>query len=120
LRNVNINYTIWWTIIGGGVLVHFLYDFNTIHNAAMLYLAVVYFQLTVNFIDLNKIDDFIKDHYTLLNITIFVKAFGYSYFLIYQADYTFPLSIYSGVNLLVQVLFAVTLIQYYRNRKSPA
>jgi hypothetical protein len=83
----------------------------------MLFIAVVYFQLSINSFELEKIDTLLKDPFTLFNITIFVKAFGYSYFLIYQTDYTFPLSIYSGVNLLVQILFAITLFLYYKTLK---
>ena len=48
---------------------------------------------------MNKVDKFYSDPYSLLHIAVFIKAFGYSYFLIYQTDYTFPLSIYSGLNL---------------------
>ncbi len=114
-RGLKINYTIWGIVIIGGVLLHFIDDFNTIHNSAMLFTAIVYFQITVNYIDLNKIEKFHLDPYSLLNITIFTKAIGYSYFLIYQTDYKFPLSIYSSVNLIVQILFALTILAYYRN-----
>ena len=114
-KGVKPNYKIWGPLLAVGVLVHFIYELDTIHNAAMLFIAVVYFQLTVNYIDLNKIDKFYLDHHSLLNITIFIKATGYSYFLIYQTDYRFPLSIYSGVNLIVQILFGITIWAYYRN-----
>jgi hypothetical protein len=112
-----INYKIWALIIFIGIALHFLDRFDTIHNSAMLFIALVYFQLSVNFIDLNKIDELIKDPLAALNVTIFIMAFGYSYFLIYQTDYTFPLSIYSGVNLLVQISFAITLVLYYKSVK---
>jgi hypothetical protein len=113
-KKILINYKLWAVIIAAGVLTHFIYEFDKIHNASMFYIAVVYFQLSVNFIDLNKIDKFISDPYSLLHIAVFVKAFGYSYFLIYQSDYTFPLSIYSALNLLVQLILILTLIQYYK------
>jgi len=104
-------------IIFGGVLVHLLDPISTLHNSAMLYIAIVYFQISVNFIDLNKVEEFVQNPYSILNIALFVKAFGYSYFLIYQTDYKFPLSIYSALNLLVQILFAVSLILYYKDLK---
>lgn len=113
----NINYKLWIFIIVSGLAVHFIDKLDTIHSAAMLFIAVVYFQLSINSFELEKIDTLLKDPFTLFNITIFVKAFGYSYFLIYQTDYTFPLSIYSGVNLLVQILFAITLFLYYKTLK---
>lgn len=115
-KGVKTDYKLWFSIIAGGIIIHFIDDFNTIHNAAILYIAIIYFQLTINSTDYTQIDKLLNDPYTLLNITIFVKAFGYSYFLIYQSDYTFPLSIYSGVNLLVQILFGITLIQYYKQQ----
>jgi hypothetical protein len=116
-RGIKPNYKLWGIILAAGVLTHFIYDFETIHNAAMLFIAIIYFQLTVNYIDLNKVDKFYLDQYSLLNITIFIKAIGYSYFLIYQTDYRFPLSIFSGVNLIVQFLFGITIWTYYRNIK---
>lgn len=116
-KDIKINYKFWSVIILGGILIHFIDNLNSIHNSAMLYISIIYFHLTVSYIDLNKVEKFITDPYSLLNITIFVKAFGYSYFLIYQTDYTFPLSVYSGVNLLVQIFFAATLIQYYKGLK---
>jgi hypothetical protein len=118
VKGIKSNYKIWSIIFLVGILIHFIYDMNTIHNAAMLYIAVIYFNLTVSFIDLNKVEDLFKNPYSLLNITIFVKAFGYSYFLIYQTDYRFPLSVYSGVNLMVQMMFAATLFHYYQYKKS--
>ncbi|MBK8944509.1 MAG: hypothetical protein IPM32_04470 [Ignavibacteriae bacterium] len=110
-----INFKIWGFIILIGLALHLIDKLDTIHSAAMLFVAIIYFQLSVNSIDLERIDELLKNPFTVLNITIFVKAFGYSYFLIYQTDYTFPLSIYSGVNFLVQILFALTLIMYYKN-----
>ncbi|MBK7981109.1 MAG: hypothetical protein IPK06_14105 [Ignavibacteriae bacterium] len=98
------------------MVLHLIDKLDTIHSSAMLFIAIIYFQLSINSIELDKSDELIKDPFTILNITIFVKAFGYSYFLIYQTDYTFPLSIYSGVNFLVQILFALTLIMYYKNQ----
>jgi hypothetical protein len=118
VKGIKSNYKIWSIIFLIGILIHFIYDMNTIHNAAMLYIAVIYFNLTVSFIDLNKVEDLFKNPYSLLHITIFVKAFGYSYFLIYQTDYKFPLSVYSGVNLMVQMMFATTLFYYYQYKKS--
>ncbi len=112
-----VNYKIWAFVILGGVLVHLLDPINTIHNSAMLYIAIVYFQISVNFVELNKVEEFLQNPYSFLNIAIFVKAFGYSYFLIYQTDYKFPLSIYSAVNLLVQILFALSLVLYYKSQK---
>ena len=114
IKGKEINYKIWLLILIVGLLLHFLSDFSEIHNAAILFLAIVYFQLTVNYVDLSKIEEIFKDPYTLLHVTIFVKAFGYSYFLIYQIDYKFPLSIFSGVNLIVQILFGLTLLNSYR------
>ena len=114
-RGIKPNFKLWSIIIAAGILTHFLYEFETIHNAAMLFIAIVYFQLTVNYIDLNKIEKFYLDESSLLNITIFIKAVGYSYFLIYQTDYRFPLSIFSGVNLIVQVMFGITIWTYYKN-----
>jgi energy-converting hydrogenase Eha subunit C len=112
------NYKLWAVIIVGGILVHLLDPIDKLHSAAMLYIALVYFHLSVGFIDLNKIDKLIKDPFSILHIAIFTKAFGYSYFLIYQIDYKFPLAIYSGVNLIVQILFAATIISYYKDRNS--
>jgi len=118
VKGTKINYKLWTIIILVGVIIHFIYKMDTMHNAAMLYIAIVYFHLTVSFIDLNKVDEFLKDPYSFLHIAVFTQAFGYSYFLIYQTDYKFPLSIYSGLNLLVQILFAVTLFLYYKNQKN--
>lgn len=117
VKGIKINTKVWISIIIVGVLIHFIYDMDTMHNAAMLYIAIVYFQLSVSFIDLNKVDEFMNDPYYLLHIAVFAQAFGYSYFLIYQTDYKFPLSIYSGVNLMVQILYAITLFLYYKPKK---
>lgn len=113
-RGTKINRNAWLMIIGVGILSHFIYKPNSIHNASMLYMIIIYFNLTVSFFDLNNIEDIFRDPYWLVNITIFTKAFGYSYFLIYQTDYEFPLIIFSFVNLLVQILFTYTLFIYYR------
>ncbi|MBI1933413.1 MAG: hypothetical protein HYS24_12835 [Ignavibacteriales bacterium] len=111
-----VNFKLWSIIVVIGLVLHLIDKLDTIHSSAMLFIAIIYFQLSINSIELDKSDELIKDPFTILNITIFVKAFGYSYFLIYQTDYTFPLSIYSGVNFLVQILFALTLIMYYKNQ----
>lgn len=111
-----IDIKLWGIIFAGGILLHFLDAFNQIHSSAILYMVIIYFHLTVTYIDLNRIDQIIKDPYSILNIGIFTKAFGYSYFLIYQIDYKFPLAIYSGLNLLVQIIFALVLIYYYKRR----
>lgn len=116
-RGKKTNYKLWVIILAAGVLTHFLYEFETIHNASMLFLTIVYFQLTINYIDLKRTDKFYLDQFSLLNITIFIKAIGYSYFLIYQTDYRFPLSIFSGVNIIVQALFGITIWVYYKNTK---
>jgi hypothetical protein len=113
VKGLNINKKTWTVIILVGILIHFIYELDSIHNAAILFMVIVYFHLTVSFIDLNKIDIIYNDTYTIFNITIFTKAFGYSYFLIYQTDYKFPLIIFSGVNLFVQILFAYTLFLFY-------
>ncbi|MCB0752517.1 MAG: hypothetical protein KDC52_13685 [Ignavibacteriae bacterium] len=117
IKGIKTNYKIWGIVILFGILLHFIDDFNKIHNAAMLFIAIIYFQLTVSFIDLDRVEKFLTDPYSLLHISIFVKAFGYSYFLIYQTDYTFPLSIYSAVNLVVQILLGTTLFLYYKSQK---
>ncbi|MCB9210905.1 MAG: hypothetical protein H6609_16180 [Ignavibacteriales bacterium] len=117
IKGIKTNYKIWGTVILFGILLHFIDDFNKIHNSAMLFIAIIYFQLTVSFIDLDRVEKFLTDPYSLLHISIFVKAFGYSYFLIYQTDYTFPLSIYSAVNLVVQILLGTTLFLYYKSQK---
>ena len=117
IKGTAINVYTWTVIIVIGILSHFIYKIDTIHNASMLYIIIIYFNLTVSFFDLNNIDNIFKDPYWLLNITIFTKAFGYSYFLIYQTDYEFPLIIFSIVNLLVQILFAYTLFIFYEKQK---
>lgn len=118
VKGIEINKKVWTIIIIVGILLHFIYELDSIHNAAILFIIIVYFHLTVSFIDLNKIDSIYTDPYSLLNITVFTKAFGYSYFLIYQTDYKFPLIIFSGVNLFVQILFAYTLFLFYNNKRS--
>ena len=118
VKGIEINKKAWTVIIIVGILLHFIYELDSIHNAAILFIIIVYFHLTVSFIDLNKIDSIYIDPYSLLNITVFTKAFGYSYFLIYQTDYKFPLIIFSGVNLFVQILFAYTLFLFYNNKRS--
>ena len=80
----------------------------------MLYTAIIYFNLTMSFLDMDKVEEFFKDPYSLLNIGIFVKAFGYSYFTIYQIDYRFPFGVISVVNLLVQTIFFLLIYVYYK------
>ena len=118
VKGIELNRKTWLIIITAGILLHFIYELDSIHSAAMLYIIIVYFHLTVSFIDLNNIESIYNDPYSLLNITIFTKAFGYSYFLIYQTDYKFPLIIFSGVNLFVQILFAYTLFLFYKKVKN--
>ncbi len=113
-RGIEINYKIWSVVILAGILIHLTDELNSLHSAAMLYTAIVYFNITISFIDLEKVDVLYKDPFALLNLGVFVKAFGYSYFTIYQIDYKFPLIIYSGVNLLVQIIFFLAVLSYYR------
>ena len=113
VKGVEANYKIWSAIILGGILIHFINELNSLHTAAMLYTAIIFFNLTMSFIDMDNVEEFFKDPYALLNIGIFVKAFGYSYFTIYQIDYRFPLSVYSAVNLLVQIIFFLLIYTYY-------
>ena len=115
-RGTKINKNVWIIIIAVGILSHFIYKVNSIHNASILYMIIIYFNLTVSFFDLNDIENIFMDPHWLLNITIFTKAFGYSYFLIYQTDYEFPLIIFSFVNLLVQILFTYTLFIFYSKK----
>ena len=42
-RGIKPNYKLWGTILAAGVLIHFIYELDTIHNAAMLFIAIVYF-----------------------------------------------------------------------------
>lgn len=114
-KGIKTNTTIWGMVILVGILIHLINDLDSLHAAAMLYTAIVYFNITISFIDLDKVDALYKDPFALLNLGIFVKAFGYSYFTIYQIDYQFPLSVYSGVNLLVQIIFFLAILFYYRN-----
>jgi len=81
------------------------------------YIAIIYFQITIKYLDPNKVENFYTDPYLIFNLTLFIKAIGYSYFLIYLSDYRFPLSIYSGINIIVQILFIVTLLFYYNHEK---
>lgn len=113
-----INYKIWFVTIIIGIIIHFTYELDSIHNAAILYTAIVYFNLSISFIEIEKLDQFYKDYSLLLNLGIFVKAFGYSYFTIYQIDYKFPLAIYSIVNLFIQIIFFITILVYYNSLKN--
>ena len=114
------NYFIWLPVVLIGIVLHFTDNLNSIHSAAMLYTAIVFFNLTISFIDLEKASELYRDPYALINLGVFVKAVGYSYFTIYKIDYKFPLSIYSAVNLLVQAIFFVAIYFYYRSEKKKA
>lgn len=116
-RGIKTIYKIWGPILVSGILIHFIYDFNTVHSWAMLYIAIIYFQITIKYLDPNKVENFYTDPYLIFNLTVFVKAIGYSYFFIYLSDYRFPLSIYSGINIIVQILFIVTVLFYYNHEK---
>lgn len=113
IKSKPINYNIWFLTFIIGIVIHFTYELNSIHTAAIMYTAIVYFNLTIGSIEIEKIEQFYKDFYLLLNLGIFVKAFGYSYFTIYQIDYKFSLAVYSLVNLLVQIIFFITILVYY-------
>ena len=121
-KNININYKVWVYVILGCFIIHYFEDFNSIQKGALLYTIVIYFQLTVSFISIEDFDSedknkFYNDPLLLLNAGVFLKAFGYSFFLIYNIDYKFPLGVYSLVNLGVQLLFAATIISYYKMEK---
>lgn len=117
-KGIKNNNILWIVIVLVSYITHLFDDFNSIHNAAMLYMSIIYFQITVNNIDLNEIEKIYNDPFTLFNIAVFIKAFGYSYFLIYRLDYKFPLSIYSIVNLMVQVILVITILFYYKKEKT--
>lgn len=118
IKGKPINYKIWFVTILIGIIIHFTYELDSIHNAAILYTAIVYFNLSISFIEIEKLAQFYKDFYLLLNLGVFVKAFGYSYFTIYQIDYKFPLAVYSIVNLFTQIIFFVTILIYYNSIKN--
>lgn len=118
IKGKPINYKIWFATILIGIIIHFTYELDSIHNAAILYTAIVYFNLSISFIEIEKLAQFYKDYYLLLNLGVFVKAFGYSYFTIYQIDYKFPLAVYSIVNLFTQIIFFVTILIYYNSIKN--
>jgi len=123
VKSININYKVWLYVILGCVITHFFEDFHSIQKGALLYTIVIYFQLTVSFINIEDFDSenknkFYNDPFLLLNAGIFLKAFGYSFFLIYNIDYKFPLGVYSLINLGVQFLFAATIVSYYKGIKS--
>ncbi len=122
LKNINTNYKIWLLLIIVSILLHFFEDFYSIQKEALLLTIIIYFQLTVSLVDIEDFDmenkyKFYQNPLLLLNAGVFLKAFGYSFFLIYQIDYKFPLSIYSLVNLGVQILFVMAIIFYYKNNK---
>jgi hypothetical protein len=114
IKGVEINYKIWTIVVLCGILIHFTDELNSIHTAAIFYSAIVYFNITISFIDLDKIERFYRNHFAILNIGVFVKAFGYSYITIYQVDFAFPLYIHTAVNLLVQVIFFIAILIYYK------
>lgn len=116
-KGIEPNYMVWSIVVLGGVLIHFLYELDSLHIAAILYASIVYFNITVSFIDLEKTTLLLKDPFALLNIGVFMKAFGYSYISIYQIDLNFPLYIHTAVNLLVQVVFSITIFVYYLEMK---
>ncbi len=113
-KSTKINYYIWVPVILIGIFLHLTDELNSLHSAAILYTAIVYFNLTISFVDMEKASEMLKDPYALINLGVFVKAVGYSYFTIYNIDYKFPLSIYSGVNLLVQTIFFLAILFYYK------
>lgn len=117
VKGIPINYFTFSVLVIVEITTHIFYKFDSIHNAAMLYIAVVYFQFAVSFIDLNNTEKFYKEFYSLFHISVFIKAFGYSYFLIYQTDFRFPLSIFSVLNILTQIMLAYTLLIYYQQGK---
>ncbi len=122
LKNTDINYKVWLVLIVISILLHLFEDFYSIQKEALLLTVIIYFQLTVSSVDIEDFDmeinnKFYQNPLLLLNAGIFLKAFGYSFFLIYQIDYKFPLSIYSLVNLGVQILFVMVIIFYYKNNK---
>ncbi|PID62392.1 MAG: hypothetical protein CR986_01790 [Ignavibacteriae bacterium] len=117
IKGEKINYKLWGILVLLVTLSHFIYKFKAIHSASFLLMALIYFQITVNFADIDNIKKFLFNHYTFVYIAVFLKAIGYSYFLIYQIDYKFPLSIYSILNILVQFFFILTLIYYYNGNK---
>lgn len=108
------NYKIWSIVLAGGILIHFTDVLDSLHIPAILYMSIIYFNISVSFIDLEKANLLLKDPYTLLNIGVFLKAFGYSYISIYQIDFNFPLYIHTAVNLLVQVVFSIAIFVYYK------
>jgi len=111
------NYKIWSVVLAGGILIHFTDELDSLHIPAILYMSIIYFNISVSFIDLERANLLFKDPYTILNIGVFLKAFGYSYISIYQIDFNFPLYIHTAVNLLVQVVFTIAIFVYYREMK---
>ena len=117
-KNKEINSLIWVAVILVGIALHLSDELNSLHSAAILYTAIVYFNLTISFVDLEKENKIYRNPYALINLGVFVKAVGYSYFTIYNIDYKFPLGIYSALNLLVQAIFFIAIIFYYRQEKA--
>jgi hypothetical protein len=122
VKNIDTNYKAWAYVILGCFISHFFEDFSLIQKGALLFTVIIYFQITVSLInneefDFEKKTKFYRDPFLLLNAGIFLKAFGYSFFLIYNIDYKFPLSVYSLVNLGVQALFIASIIFYYKNKE---
>ncbi len=114
-RKKEINALIWISVVLVGIVLHFSDALDSLHSAAILYTAIVYFNLTISFVDLEKANKIYRDPYALINLGVFVKAVGYSYLTIYNIDYKFPLSIYSSMNLLVQMIFFMAIIYYYKH-----
>ncbi len=116
-KKKEINSLIWVAVVLVGTALHLSDELNSLHSAAILYTAIVYFNLTISFVDLEKANKIYTNPYALINLGVFVKAVGYSYFTIYNIDYKFPLSIYSALNLLVQAIFFIAVLFYYRQGK---
>lgn len=129
LKSTSINLKFWVAIVLGVLLVHLFEGLYEIHNYALLLTAIIYFHITISIVDQKSIDwlgenGFYKHPLFILNLGLFTKAFAYSYFLIYLIDYKFPLAIYSGLNILIQFIFAMAIWRYYSdfrvNRLQPS
>lgn len=117
-KDIVPNYKIWSIVLAGGILIHFTDELDSLHIPAILYMSIIYFNISVSFIDLERVSLLLKDPYTLLNIGVFLKAFGYSYISIYQIDFNFPLYIHTAVNVLVQVVFSIVIFVYYKEMRN--
>lgn len=116
VKGVKINYKIWTFLILLGILIHLTDNLNSLHVSAMLYTAILFFNISISSIELENIENILKNPYLLINFGIFSKAVGYSYFTIYQIDYKFPLGIYSLLNILGQLFFFLSIFSYYKYR----